>query len=149
MTCHFFCVWSKLAWRYQKITLNVVDPVSIKSELWCCTIVPVFVAQKCNGGDSCCQFFGYKCGVGEGDTLWPIVFFLWFVLFLGDCGHDWDCKSGLKCGTNNCKAVNAALGRPTHSFELGDDCCYRFCVLCLTCFLYVFLFFHAQKMILT
>ena len=50
----------------------------------------------------------FKCGEGEGD-----------------CDSNNDCKSGLICGTNNCKGSQ---------FTPGDDCCYRHRKICLVPF---------------
>ena len=61
--------------------------------------------QGCAGGDSCCTS-GRKCYEGEGD-----------------CDTDDDCMPGLRCGQdkNYCR-VNTG-----HSWDTGDDCCYRPC----------------------
>lgn len=64
--------------------------------------------DSCLGGDSCCQWNGYRCGEGEGD-----------------CDSDFDCKLGLVCGKDNCKNpknITDGMG-----FDATDDCCYRPC----------------------
>lgn len=45
----------------------------------------------------------------------------------GDCDKDADCKSGLKCGTDNCGAFRRPAGWLKSSaagFDSTDDCCY-------------------------
>ena len=57
--------------------------------------------EKCSAGDTnknCCSSSN-KCDENQGD-----------------CDNDSDCKSGLKCGTDNCPA-----GFPDKSY----DCCYK------------------------
>ena len=53
----------------------------------------------CTGGDSCCTA-AWPCGEQEGD-----------------CDEDYECKEGLKCGSDNCPQDG--------SFESDDDCCYK------------------------
>ena len=51
---------------------------------------------------------------------------LFFCVFVreGDCDGINDCVEGLKCGVNNCLAVNGFLGKSTEGFTAGDSCCY-------------------------
>ena len=62
-------------------------------------ISPV-VAERCNGGDSCCSLAN-PCLDGEGD-----------------CDRDSDCEGILVCGVDNC-------GRNDSGFDPKDDCCYN------------------------
>ena len=69
----------------------------------CCEKKPASHGQKCwgsgyVGGKSCCTEDS-PCGEGEGD-----------------CDINRDCKSGLKCGINNCKKFGAYYNK-------YDDCC--------------------------
>jgi hypothetical protein len=41
----------------------------------------------------------------------------------GDCDSDADCKSGLKCGTDNCGKCEE--GQTCGEWQWNDDCCYQ------------------------
>merc|ERR1712227_660426 len=55
----------------------------------------------CDGGWSCCSSTN-QCDVDQGD-----------------CDTDADCKTGLKCGSNNCKPSTA------NNYNSNSDCCYK------------------------
>ena len=54
----------------------------------------------CTGGDTCCTAIN-PCGVDQGD-----------------CDTTDQCKTGLKCGTDNC-SIKTGL-----EWDAEDDCCY-------------------------
>ena len=66
------------------------------------------IRRACKGHpltDMNCCTRGRLCGIGEGD-----------------CDYDGDCRSGLKCGTDNC-----FYDFPTsygYNWEIMADCCY-------------------------
>merc|ERR1712227_1018420 len=55
----------------------------------------------CDGGWSCCSSTN-QCDVDQGD-----------------CDSDADCKTGLKCGSNNFKPSTA------NNYNSNSDCCYK------------------------
>ena len=57
--------------------------------------------KYCAGQDSCCSK-QHLCGEGEGD-----------------CDSDSDCKSGLKCGKQNCAKKSGGF------WDANDDCCFK------------------------
>ena len=54
----------------------------------------------CTGGDTCCTATN-PCDVDQGD-----------------CDTDEECKTGLRCGTDNC-SIKTGL-----EWDATDDCCY-------------------------
>ena len=86
--------------------------------------------KKCDGGDSCCTS-SRKCGVGTLNSFKSIricmrdLYLCLSLIGEGDCDRNSDCKAGLKCGKNNCRALASKLGKSASTFQSDDDCCYR------------------------
>ena len=99
-TCALACagnLWCPLSRLKKTPYKNVFEYIyNIDIDIQCYYGLPL----GCTGGDTCCTAIN-PCGVDQGD-----------------CDTTDQCKTGLKCGTDNC-SIKTGL-----EWDAEDDCCY-------------------------